>query len=245
MKINIKGQRFGKLIAKEFLGYIDKCAWWKCKCDCGNEKNIRATHLRKGCVVSCGCFRLQRVSETFFKDLTGKRFERLVVINVGKHEKGRYFWKCKCDCGNVVTVDGAKLSFGHTKSCGCLCREINSVKMTALCKTQKGTSHPRWNRNITDDERQKRIERYRSEFRESKWRHKVYKRDQYICQKCGANKGGNLNSHHIYSWKNYKKLRYVVSNGITLCENCHKKFHKINGYGKNTRKQLTKYMRTM
>lgn len=56
-----------------------------------------------------------------FVDLTGKRFNRLVVIkrDFTKGEK-RTYWKCRCDCGNVTTVDGVKLKNGSTKSCGCL-----------------------------------------------------------------------------------------------------------------------------
>lgn len=53
------------------------------------------------------------------------------------------------------------------------------------------------------------------------WRKAVYERDNYTCQKCGDNKGGNLNAHHIKSFVDYPRLRYVVSNGITLCEKCH------------------------
>lgn len=32
-----------------------------------------------------------------------------------------------------------------------------------------------------------------------------------------------LEAHHIKSWKNYPKLRYKVSNGKTLCYECHHK----------------------
>lgn len=32
-------------------------------------------------------------------------------------------WKCHCDCGNEVIVPTAKLTSGHTKSCGCLKRK--------------------------------------------------------------------------------------------------------------------------
>lgn len=54
------------------------------------------------------------------KDLTGKRFGKLVVI--GQDTK-QYYWLCKCDCGNTTSVNGAKLNNGHTKSCGCLVAE--------------------------------------------------------------------------------------------------------------------------
>jgi hypothetical protein len=57
------------------------------------------------------------------------------------------------------------------------------------------------------------------------WRTEVFKRDCYTCQECGQ-VGGKLNAHHIKSYKNYPKLRVETSNGVTLCEVCHRKRHK-------------------
>ncbi len=53
------------------------------------------------------------------------------------------------------------------------------------------------------------------------WRKKVFERDGYTCQRHGE-KGGNLEAHHIKSWVKFPKLRYVVSNGITVCYEGHK-----------------------
>lgn len=56
-------------------------------------------------------------------DLTGKRFGMLTVQCRDYTKKGsskRTFWKCLCDCGNVVIVSSAHLRSGTTKSCGCL-----------------------------------------------------------------------------------------------------------------------------
>src|SRR3990167_7274609 len=52
------------------------------------------------------------------------------------------------------------------------------------------------------------------------WRSKVFKRDGYTCQGCGKN-SCYLEPHHIKGWAKYIKLRYVVSNGLTLCKDCH------------------------
>lgn len=67
-----------------------------------------------------------------------------------------------------------------------------------------------------------------------KWREAVYKKDNYTCRQCNK-KVPNLNAHHIKSWKEYPELRYIISNGVTLCEQCHINFHKKNGYGKHCR----------
>lgn len=68
---------------------------------------------------------LRAKSTYYFKDLTGKRFGRLVVQKQAGQTKHRNkTWVCKCDCGKTVTVAGGHLTSGHTKSCGCLAMEI-------------------------------------------------------------------------------------------------------------------------
>lgn len=62
------------------------------------------------------------------KDMTGKTFGRLTVLEKSsrKASNGTYYWKCKCDCGTVIEVIGTNLRNGHTKSCGCLQKEISA-----------------------------------------------------------------------------------------------------------------------
>ena len=58
------------------------------------------------------------------KDLTGQRFNRLVVIReYGRDKHGHVLWLCRCDCGNEVVVREDNLRSEHTQSCGCLQRE--------------------------------------------------------------------------------------------------------------------------
>lgn len=61
------------------------------------------------------------------------------------------------------------------------------------------------------------------------WAKKVKNRDNYTCQVCFDNRGGNLVSHHLMSWKHYPELRQDLNNGVCLCVDCHKKFHKYYG----------------
>ena len=56
------------------------------------------------------------------KDLTGMRFGHLVAlerVNVTEESNGCYFWKCRCDCGNIHYVNMNNLQNGATRSCGC------------------------------------------------------------------------------------------------------------------------------
>jgi hypothetical protein len=72
-------------------------------------------------------------------------------------------------------------------------------------------------------ERSKKQERNTREY--AAWRRKVFERDDFTCQECGQ-RGGTLNAHHIKSFSKFKNLRYVLSNGLTLCEQCHKRKHR-------------------
>ena len=56
-RIDLTGQRFGKLVALYPIYSGDKNIHtkWHCKCDCGNECNIDMGNLRSGKSQSCGC----------------------------------------------------------------------------------------------------------------------------------------------------------------------------------------------
>ena len=57
------------------------------------------------------------------------------------------------------------------------------------------------------------------------WRTNVFERDNYTCQHCKQH-GGALNAHHKKAYADYPELRVELSNGITLCEECHKAEHR-------------------
>lgn len=77
-----------------------------------------------------------------FQDLTGMKFGRLVVLGLA-YKKPRknggymYYWRCRCECGNIKIVRGECLKIGNTKSCGCLRLQILEESRTkhGLCKT--------------------------------------------------------------------------------------------------------------
>jgi hypothetical protein len=63
-------------------------------------------------------------------NLTGKKFGRLTVIEeLEERKKGRIVWRCQCDCGNELNVQGIYLTTGQTQSCGCLKKELESKNL--------------------------------------------------------------------------------------------------------------------
>lgn len=71
------------------------------------------------------------------KDHTGERFGKLTVLRFSRKQKGRYYWICKCDCGNEKEVCIIDLKAGNTRSCGCIRRENPTrIKIRNLSKTR-------------------------------------------------------------------------------------------------------------
>ena len=52
-------------------------------------------------------------------DITNQRFGNLIAIEKAPSQKGKTYWKCKCDCGNEKIIQTSHLIDGRTKSCGC------------------------------------------------------------------------------------------------------------------------------
>lgn len=96
-----------------------------------------------------------------------------------------------------------------------------------------GENHYRWENNKTNEERI--TKRQYPEYVD--FTKRVLIRDKYSCKCCGAT-NCKLSVHHLDSYDWCIEKRLDDSNGITLCENCHKNFHSLCGYGNNTREQF-------
>jgi len=78
----------------------------------------------------------------------------------------------------------------------------------------RGVNHPLWKGN--SEERKHLMAQIEYKI----WRSNVFSRDNWTCQTCGR-RGIYLEAHHIKSWQKYPELRFEVSNGVTLCKECH------------------------
>ena len=126
---DLSGQIFDRLVVIKRVqppqGLSDKQTFFECKCECGKTKIIRAADLKNGKVKSCGCLNIENLSNRAI-DLSGQKFGKLTVICRDKSVsigENAVHWICKCECGNIKSINGSYLRNGETKSCGCLQNE--------------------------------------------------------------------------------------------------------------------------
>ncbi len=110
---------------------------------------------------------------------------------------------------------------GQTKETSPIVAKIAAAKIGKKRPDVTGPNHHFWKGGVTSE-----VMKIRKSFQYREWRDKVFKRDGYTCQKCGAI-GGPLEGHHIKPFSKFPELRFSVENGITVCKKCHrsKGFH--------------------
>ncbi len=218
---NLTNKKFNKLLVIKFAYMKATHSYWRCKCNCGNEKIIKGTSLLKNLTKSCGCL-VKYKNQLKCSIKRGMIFGRLIVLKRIKSIKYKncFEYLCQCSCGNQTIVLPGNLN-RKTKSCGCLNKEMSSKRLTILRKTQFGINHPNWNHKLTKEERN--LNKNRNLLPETYlWKQKIFNRDNYTCQLTGLK--GKLCAHHIFNWAKYPKKRFDIDNGITLKENIHKLF---------------------
>lgn len=94
-------------------------------------------------------------------DLTGKTFGNLTVREMIRRNEQKdtqkIFWRCVCACGGEITVRGASLRNGETRSCGCIRsvvarksrganltgRKFGRLTVTGLCRVPRSSARSR------------------------------------------------------------------------------------------------------
>lgn len=95
--------------------------------ECPFDKKIfkaQISNVNSGNVKSCGCFAKKCKQE--YNDLTNLTVGKLTVLKLDHVKNHRYYWLCKCECGNTTVVREDRLTSKKTQSCGCLQRAIAS-----------------------------------------------------------------------------------------------------------------------
>ena len=240
---NLTGKHFGRLEIISLNCKKGGKRYWNCKCDCGKTCVVSGCDLKSEHTGSCGCLREELAhQDKNYEDFTGQTFGRLFVIGVHHRIGIKRYWLCNCACGSQVKVLSGNLKNGQL-SCGCLSREDarNRMRDMQIAKKTSGQHGNRWNKEMSVEDRYLRHHRnYIPGF--ISWRKDVYKRDGYRCVICDRKNGTRIEAHHIVSWNANRDLRVDVNNGTTMCVDCHKEFHSVYGYGKNTEDQWTAFV---
>jgi len=229
-RLNLTNKRFGRWLVIKKAKNGNWGTKWSCICDCGTKRDVLTGNLTLGLSISCGCLNREMTS----KKHKGKKLLEETKIKLSKAAKERY--KNKEDHPRF----GKQCSYEtKQKIAKALKNKYSKEEHPNFGRPGKfGKDNPNWNSNLTDEDRQ-HTRRYPG-YKE--WRNKVYEKDNYTCQICNDNNGGNLVAHHLESYTNNKELRTKLSNGITLCDVCHMNFHHQYGYGDNTKKQFKEFL---
>lgn len=140
--LDLTGRVFGRLtVIRRVENSAKGHTQWLCTCKCGKQTLVKATYLNREKTKSCGCawtnaWQIRNAKK--FIDLTGRRFGRLKVLDSAFKKFKVMYWRCICECGTEMVINGHSLKQGYTKSCGCLQRERASEARKRACAT-----HPR------------------------------------------------------------------------------------------------------
>ena len=176
----------------------------------------------------------------------GKTKEEYPQLSNGGVKKGTHFYSpTQFKKGYKLSLEliqklkevnkGNKYSYG---------RKLSNRHKEILKLTHKGEKNHNWKGGITP-----LINKIRNLLEARQWRKTIFQRDNFTCQECKDNRGGNLVAHHHKKKFNiifqeflqqYSQFSLIddketlvrlaityepfwnIDNGITLCENCHK-----------------------
>lgn len=109
--LDIRNIRKGMLVAKDYSYDKERrVRLWRCVCDCGNEKLVRAADFKRGAHTSCGC---KGVTD---HPKAGDKFVDWTVLSEVEH-RGKKYFLCRCRCGYEGRVSSTDLRHGNSRRC--------------------------------------------------------------------------------------------------------------------------------
>jgi len=196
------------------------------KCPKGHESRSRIGDFRAGKERCRECILDKRRTpyEEVKKAFENKGYELIDKTYTNQSTPLRYI--CPKHPGEIKIITFDSIKGGH----GCYDCGVESIS---------GVNSVHYNHELTDKER----EHNRSlDPKEREWKIKVFQRDEFICWYCGKYNRNNVNAHHKDAHHWCIERRYDVSNGATLCVECHKEFHSLYGYRNNTEEQFDEWI---
>lgn len=131
------GQKYGMLtVIEQASSTADGQRRWLCRCECGTEKIIMGSNLKRGTTVSCGCKKRS--------NLTGQKFGRLTVLERSDRYGSRGsrkvpLWKCRCECGAITYKATDTLTNPDVSMCRSCAGNFGSQTARAHAGFESGT----------------------------------------------------------------------------------------------------------
>ena len=222
----------------------DKSSWLTFVCQqCGEDFTRRkcVTKQRSPKFCSMTCSSKANIGKTRARGEENKNYNHNAEIRScaicgvdmritpGKSKTKKY---CSREC--QYGAENLGLPKAYCVDCG---KELSKPKYVRCSDcAHSGKNNPAWKGGVTTAYHLIRTSGYYAN-----WRIGVFERDNYTCTKCGDNTGGNLNAHHKMMFSEILQKYGIdnlddamncealwdISNGETLCVECHKKEHKI------------------
>lgn len=191
----------------------------KCLC-CGNQYtkksncSLKAWSIREYCSIRCS---------KIGKPAWNKGIKGSIKLNSGSFKKGQSSWSK----GLKMTEERKEKQRVSSRKYwdspkGIEMREKIKQSQLGVPTGRIGSKCNFWKGGKTDE-----YHKLKNSLEWKTWRRKVFERDDYTCQDCkirnhkGLGKTVQMHPHHIKLQSKYPKLRFEVSNGITLCNDCH------------------------
>lgn len=102
---------------------------WHCLCNCGIEFDVISDNLKRRPNMTCNECAKKIRGENQRKNAVGNKYGRLTILEI-LPSSGATKVRCICDCGNEYIGCQTDIVSGHTKSCGCLHKEVTSQANT-------------------------------------------------------------------------------------------------------------------
>lgn len=164
------------------------------------------------------------------KDLTGQRFGRLTVIKrVKNYRNAHASWECQCECGNKTAVLSSNLGASQTTSCGCLAREITSLRGRAN-KLPKGEAS--FNSLFRGYKRSAEKRGHKWNLTKEKFK-ELTKQNCYYCGRPPFNKRihNKITTNGAYIYNGVDRIDnskgYTKNNSVSCCKDCNRAKRKL------------------
>lgn len=204
-------------------GLCNKCFYLKKVCDeCGISINIHSIKCQKCWAKSRTGIKLSKETKGKMSLIKKEQYKHGLLKNAfksgkdnpmyGKHpspetsEKKRQSMKKLIAEGNLKTL----FKNGHIP----WLKDKTAEEDPRILNQE---NHWHWKGGITPIYNQ-----IRNSLTSKQWRKLVFERDNYICSECNQY-GHELRAHHIRQFSKHPNLRFNITNGITLCKECHDK----------------------